>query len=74
MDDKQREEYEKSLLSFVVVSKRHVHKGQPVEPGDVIMLSPANGAMQEEKGHVKSATPAEVKAFEEKKSKKATAY
>ena len=66
---KKKSEYEKSKLPFVVVSDRHVHKGQPVEAGDIITLSPAKGARQEEMGNVKSATPAEVKAFEEKKGK-----
>jgi len=66
MNNEEKAEYEKNKLPFVVVSDRHVHNGQPVEPGDVIRLSPGTGARQVDRGNVKSATPAEVNAFKEK--------
>ena len=56
-------------MPFAVTSKRHVHRGQPAEIGDIIHLTPARGARQEELKNVRVAMPAEIKKYEEKKAK-----
>lgn len=53
-------------MPFTVLSDRHVHAGQPVEPGAIIHLTPAQGARQIDMGNVRPATAAEIKADEAK--------
>jgi hypothetical protein len=53
-------------MPFAVVSDRHYHAGQPVEPGAIIHLTPAQGARQTDIGNVRPASPADIKAAEDK--------